>query len=127
MTRPERREPFEINGMWFRIVPEELASSPLRKGNGHMVLQYWQAAGHYPDGSHRPARWREVKMDAGFMMSSFFFHEEQAMYARERGFRGGYKYMQACWEAVHKGWSYAAQTLCLERKRKASRAEGAGE
>ncbi len=120
MPRPERTEPFEINGMWFRIVPETLASSPLRKGNGHMILQYWRAAGQYPDGL-QPGKWLEVKMDAGFMMSDFFFREEEAMYERERGFRGGYKYMQACWQAVHNGWDHAARTLCMERNRKVER------
>jgi hypothetical protein len=63
-------------------------------------------------------------MDAGFMMTEFFFNEEHAMYERERGFQGGYKYMRACWDAVHKGWDYAARALCLERKRKAERQIG---
>jgi hypothetical protein len=119
MARPERTEPFQINGMWFRVVPEELAASPLRKGNGHMVLQYWRAAGQYPDGYHQ-AQWLEVKMDAGFLMSDFFFNEEHAMYERDRGYRGGYKYMDALWQAARKGWQDAARVLCMERKRKSS-------
>lgn len=126
MPRPQRTDPFEINGMWFRVVPEELASSPLRKGKGHMILQYWRAAGDYPDGWH-PGSWREVKMDAGFMMADFFFHEEHAMYERDQGFRGGYKYMDALWKSVHKGWDVAAHALCLERRNKATTLEETGQ
>src|SRR5262249_11707091 len=114
MTRPQRTEPFQINGMWYRAVPEELASSPARTGNGHMVLQWWRAAGSYPDGTQQPAAWLEVKMDAGFLMADFFFNEEHAMYERERGFKGGYKYMDAVWQAARKGWQHAAQVLCME-------------
>ncbi len=125
MPRPERTEPFQINGMWFRVVPEELASSRLRKGNGHMVLQWWRTAGAYPDGSQQPARWLEVKMDAGFLMADFFFNEEHAMFERERGFRGGFKYMAALWQAAREGWDHAALALCMERKQKALREEEA--
>jgi hypothetical protein len=124
MTRPQRTGPFPINGMWFRIVPEELAHSPLRKGKDHMVLQWWRAAGTYPDGAPQPAAWLEVKMDTGFLMADFFFNEEHAMFNREHGFRGGYKYMDALWQAARKGWQYAALVLCAERMQKAQRKEG---
>lgn len=121
MSRWPRTEPFEVGGLWLRIVPEPEANSRKKhKGNGHMVMEVYQAAGEYPDG-WRAGRWIPVPMALGFVLADFWCNEEDAMYERRQGNLGGDKYMRYCWDAYYKGWIHAAGNLELDKAGKAAR------
>lgn len=100
-------EPFEVDGMAFRVVPEEQARSNKRKKPGHVVLQ-WNSH----DG------WREITMAQAFVMSDFFFREEGWLYPEEDGYRGGWKFLDACRSAALHGWRFARDRLRAEMDRK---------
>lgn len=121
-ARWERIEPFEVGGLWFRVVPEAEANSRKRKGNGHMVIEFYRAPGEQPDGWH-PGAWIPVPMSFVFLLCEFFGTEEDYMFPRVKGNMGGdmiFRYAQYAYRG-RGGWRTATAELEKDVARKAAR------
>lgn len=94
--------PFDVDGMKFRVVPEEQAESKKRKKPGHVVLQW-----------HDGSRWHEVTMSHAFVMIDFFFAEEGFLYPEEHH-DGGHKFLKELRFAAIQGWQVARAKLRRE-------------
>lgn len=123
MTQWTRTGPFEVGGIYFHVVPEEeAASGKQHKKRGHMVLEFWQPQGWLPDGRwNERGRWIPAPMALAFMLTEFFYHEEEFLYPRQTGYLGGYKFMRYLWDAAIKGWLHARDNLERDKAGKADR------
>ena len=55
--------------------------------------------------------WQPVRMEAGFMLADFFFENEQELYPRAKGYRGGFEYLKAVQNAARYGWEPTQRQL----------------
>lgn len=67
--------------------------------------------------------WRPVKMESGFMLADFFFENEQVLYPRAKGHRGGFEYLRALQDATRHGWETTQRRLSAQQQQ--SRLRGA--
>jgi hypothetical protein len=123
MTQWPRTGTFEVGGVYFHVVPEEEAKSGKQhKKRGHMVLEFWQPEGWLPDGQwNGKGRWIPVPMALAFMLTEFFYAEEEFLYPKAGGNLGGDKFMRYCWDAAVKGWRHARDNLEQDKAGKAAR------
>ena len=86
------------NGILLRVVPGKKSAEDLR-------LE-WQIPG---------GEWRAVTMATGAIMADFWYENEDVLYPRAAGFKGGEKYAQYLGVAMREGWGVADATLQSEK------------
>ena len=112
MRRWTARPQFNVDGVWFRVVPgykspEDLKLemlTPKRKVDGSVGT-----------------KWIAVHMSLGALLADFFYENEDILYPPEDGFLGGEYHSKHLRQAETEGYEAATKTLKGEVAKKASR------
>lgn len=98
----------EIGGIRYRVRQG-------RKGPDDLVLELEGHRGFVP-----------AKMALGALMADFFYQNEESLYPRQFGYRGGDMYFNFLLSAIRRGWREACLELEAERQRRDRRGRGDG-
>lgn len=112
MRRWTARRRFNVDGVWFRVVPGKKSPDDLKL---EMLVPKRNV-----DGSVG-TKWLAVHMSLGALLADFFYENEDILFPPEDGYKGGEYHSKHLRQAEEEGYEAATKTLRATQAKKAAR------